>query len=1136
MAKHSLPLPFDEPEPARTPPLRDEAARRAAVDPRENIVLEASAGTGKTRVLVDRYVNLLIAGVEPRNILAITFTRKAAAEMRERIIERLRRSAPLSAADEARWRDLRERLNEIAISTIDAFCLALLREFPLEADLDPGFDIADETAVPRLIDESLDKTLRTCRAIARENADVALLFAQLGERRLRSGLGSLLDRRLVAEDALRRVLSSGPRDLTIESACRQGSARLAGAFESMPGGLEAFLTSGPVGHPAFDLLARDLVALVASTARGAADFPPSNLRSLIDRLRRHFFTKEGTPRKRMPTEYKAFHATKAAASEHWGRVSDAGPVIDDATRALKRDLNVILSRAVRTTFAVATRDYRATLDRHGVLDFAELLHRARLLLGNMEEFARSRFLLEARYHHVLVDEFQDTSRAQWDLVEQLVRAWGEGFGPAHGAIPPSIFIVGDRKQSIYGFRDADVALLDEAAGAIALLRPDSAPVKTITHSFRSAPAILAFINDLFAAVEKQPDRSDAFRYDERDTFPLDDAAGDEHGDFALGLVPAVNAAEGAEAVAAEIDRLLRTSVVRDRQTGVRRSAEPGDVAVLFRTRESHRAYERALERRRIPTYVYKGLGFFDADEVKDIVVVARYLADPQSDIRAAAFLRSRLVRLSDPALQQLAPAIARALVSADPPPALEQLDEEDRRVLGLARASVARWLALSDAVPPAELLDEVLESTAYMFESRGPRLEQARENTKKLRGLVRRIQNRGYLTLGRLADYLDRLSAGDESNAVVDALNAVNLMTVHAAKGLEFPIVFLVNLEQGAGGMGDPIRVSAHDEGEESVAVGDFHAEFDEDASDRDAEETKRLLYVAATRARDRLYLSAVVKDGAIRPGPGSLASVCPKDIRQLIAQALGVDGPITWVGQSGRTHHFAVCAPPAAAGDTTAVAAADATIAPLAAGPAVVEDYAAVADATPVRRLAVTTATASDSGTRRAREASDSDRILAGRLVHRLFQFCGVADGDVTSWRARAERLVTDDERTASEAIDAVIDDAVAMYAALRDRADVRATLESAPCFYEVPFSLWMTLDGPVVIRGVIDCLVVPDVGDIVVLDFKTGMPRESDQRQMAIYEEAARRAFPGREVRGLLAYSQTGEREQARGIRERD
>src|SRR5204862_1898275 len=160
--------PFDDDEIRLQADLPDASARSAAVDPSRNIILEASAGTGKTRVLVERYVNLLRAGVEPDHILAMTFTRKAAAEMRQRIIDRLKEASRLSEFDAARWRDLTARLRDLAISTIDAFCLSLLREFPLEADVDPGFDLADDTQVPRLVTESLDAAFRICRGLAKE--------------------------------------------------------------------------------------------------------------------------------------------------------------------------------------------------------------------------------------------------------------------------------------------------------------------------------------------------------------------------------------------------------------------------------------------------------------------------------------------------------------------------------------------------------------------------------------------------------------------------------------------------------------------------------------------------------------------------------------------------------------------------------------------------------------------------------------------------------------------------------------------------------------------------------------------------------------------------------------------------------
>ena len=193
----------------------------------------------------------------------------------------------------------------------------------------------------------------------------------------------------------------------------------------------------------------------------------------------------------------------------------------DAIRAFRRDLNVIMSRGVWRIFGVALSQYRRTLDSRALLDFSGVLERAVQLLKDMDEFAQSRYKLEARYRHVLVDEFQDTSRAQWDLVAQLVRSWGEGFGAAADALPPSIFIVGDRKQSIYGFRDADVAVLDEAAGFVDALRQEGDARRAISVSFRAAPELLAFVNDVFEAIDKAPERSDAFRYGDTDRFPIE---------------------------------------------------------------------------------------------------------------------------------------------------------------------------------------------------------------------------------------------------------------------------------------------------------------------------------------------------------------------------------------------------------------------------------------------------------------------------------------------------------------------------------------------------------------------------------------------------------------------------------------
>jgi len=880
----------------------DERARRIAVDPRRNVALEASAGTGKTRVLVDRYVGLLEAGVAPRNILAITFTRKAAAEMRQRVMATLRERHRLGGIPEARWRDIRDAFGDIAISTIDAFCLALLHEFPLEAGVDPGFDLADETETPRFTEASLDRALRIGRGLSLDDSDVALLFTELGEPRIRKGLAALLDRRLVAGDALNRFLRG--KDMSVEIACTRllqslkaaASAKASAGQGSVAEGLKA---SGP-DDPAFALLVRDIDLITAGRPT------PARLRGALDRLADLVLTQKGEPRKR-PIHTKAMFKSAAHYDRHKQIVLGLGPHIESAVDTFRRDINLVLARGVRRLFAIAQEEYRRTLDKHGVLDFPDLLERTLSLLAQMEEFSRSRYRLESRYEHVLVDEFQDTSRAQWQLVRELVRAWAAGEGMTHGPLPPSIFIVGDRKQSIYGFRDAEVTVLDAAARFIDALRPDLPARAAITRSYRSVHELQSFVNDVFAAIDKVPERADAFRYSEDDAFPKVEGMPSEA--EAIGIVTAASDAAQADAVGEEIARLLIDGVtVRDRHTGVRRPASPGDIGVLFRTRESHALFEAALGRRGVPYYVYKGLGFFDADEVKDVLALVAYLSDPGSPLKAAAFLRSRIVRLSDGALKILAPGLAEALLSEDLPATAEVLDRDDLERLVLARESVRTWVQLTDQLPPAELVDRVLAESAYAVEIAGPGVAQARENLKKVRGLIRRIQNRGYATLGRLTDYFAELVAGgDESNAIIDAADAVNLMTVHAAKGLEFPIVFVVNLGKGSGGNRDDIRVVAapfadEDEpgGEPSVSVSDHLNESDRDLEAREHEETKRLLYVALTRARDRVYLGATLTGGRLVMAKGSLGKILPASLAASIAAT--PDAAVTlWQGGSSR-------------------------------------------------------------------------------------------------------------------------------------------------------------------------------------------------------------------------------------------
>jgi ATP-dependent helicase/nuclease subunit A len=416
-------------------------------------------------------------------------------------------------------------------------------------------------------------------------------------------------------------------------------------------------------------------------------------------------------------------------------------------------------------------------------------------------------------------------------------------------------------------------------------------------------------------------------------------------------------------------------------------------------------------------------------------------------------------------------------------------------------------------MPPAELFDVVLRESAYAFELAGVRVGQARENLKKLRALLRRMQNRGYLTLARLVAHLDRLAVGDESNAAIDAVDAVSLMTIHAAKGLEFPVVFVVNLSRGTGNRRLPMRVAAAPGGgDASVSIGDFLSEADEDTPAREREETKRLLYVALTRARDRLYLSSILKDGAVPKSSGSLAEVLPPSVLACLAAAgqSEAGGLVTWQSQSGGVHRLQVCqvASPASA------VVPPAPSAPAGAGD---DDFAAL-DLVPDRLRASAVAAAASDEDQGGDGPANSDAQL-GTLVHRLFQDLGVRpDAGHDFLVEAARRLVRPSD--GAEAPEPLLGEAATVYAELCVHPRVAAVYGAAEILHEVPFAL---SDNGRIVRGTIDCLARTGTDELTVLEFKTGRARPWHQEQLRIYRKAAETLFPANQILAEVVYSGT-------------
>lgn len=1095
----------DAPEPEVRPP--DQPARDFAVDPRNDVVLEASAGTGKTRVLVDRYVRLLASGVDPRNILAMTFTRKAATEMRDRVLSTLQRESEAGRLTPETWSTIRARLHDVQISTIDGFCFGLLREFPLEAGVDPTFEVADETEIARFSSEALDVSLEQARELAAVDERVRLLFVRVKAPVLRAAMASLIDRRQVALPAIRDFVGRHQEPASAPAAARRFIERLRA---ELPAAIcDALVEHGPGGAPEFHWMARDLRGLHTMTADD-----PVRVQHLRRRFERYFLTQKGTPRLRVAHKVECF-ASQDARRRHEQTVKGAAPGVLASLEALDRDLDRLLARGLLRMLEVTVEVYERLLAEHALLDFAGMLDRAVSLLAQQEEFARSRLKLQSRYHHLLVDEFQDTSRQQWRLVELLVNTWAEGEGVAD--TPTSIFVVGDRKQSIYRFRHAEVTLLDAAARRIGMLRPDRQVRHAISTSFRSVPELLAFVNALSASMSGDDDVEDRWQYRDSDRFPTPEVADGalRDGQPVLGLVAEPSIEASAAAVADEIVRLLESASVRDREAGTR-PIRPDDIAILFRARAGHQYFEEALERRGVRTYVYKGLGFFDAPEVQDLQALLRLLARPESDLRAAEFLRSRFVRLSDAALVALAPHLSRALIGEASPTAA--LNEVDGALLARARAGVGRWMDLSRRVPPGEVLDAVLRESAYVFELRGRRLDQARENLKKVRALVRRVENRGYVTIDRLASYFETLRAGDDSNAIVQAAGAVNLMTIHAAKGLEFPVVFVVNLHApGRGRLSGFSVIEQGPTGESEVTFGSTPATELEDR--RETEELRRLLYVAVTRARDRLYLAAEVdRHGRMKRGARSLAALLPTSLASTFSEAqAAASDTATWQSDYG-AFVCAVCRPadqPRQLVESPAVEADEVV-------PAVVEPLKPSGlvprPASTAWAPVATDREATHQEVERSERAVD-DR-LAGTLVHRMLQRQLGPPTAPAQLILDATNLLTVTERVDLVDVTPTLERAVHLLLSVWRDPDLAALLTRGTPHFEVPFSWFDPAQPGTCLRGAVDCLVRLPEGDVVVLEFKTGRPRPEHQQQLDLYVRAMTSVFADAAVRGRVCY----------------
>jgi ATP-dependent helicase/nuclease subunit A len=779
--------------------------QRLAIERRAgDLLLDAGAGSGKTSVLVERFVrSVLEDGIEVAGILTITFTEKAAAEMRERIRHRLRELD----ADEA------ARATEGAfISTIHGFCARLLRAHALAAGLDPAFVVLDAPDAERLADQAFEESLEELGRTVPQAID---LIAAYGPGGLRGAI-------LQVHDELRSRGEQRPRLPELPPAPDLETARdeLRGAGEAAVRELGAIDAPGAKVIEALSRLERCPEVI-------AADDPwPGDLWSVA-----------------LPGGNGAALTTDTCL--RYTEALTAFRIACEHRRAIRvRDLLDRLLSLFSERYAHAKREVSA-------LDFEDLELEARELLRSDAEL-RERYA--TRFERIMVDELQDTNRVQLDLIESIARG--------------NLFTVGDAQQSIYGFRHADVELFERRGAELAAVGARA----TLDTNFRSRPEILAVINGVFErSMSEQFRPLRAGRESASPQAPLVELlVADKGADWAMeGLGAPWRVAE-ARALAMRLERLLA-----DGATAAR------DIVLLTRATTDLRVYERALEERGIPTYVIGGRGYWAHPQVIDIVSYLETLANPRAEEALYTVLASPLVGVSADALVILA-AVARGrdvdpwAVLREPDGAFDGLAATERRRLTVFAEWFAAERRVAGRTAVESLIDRAIDQTGYdlavLAMPGGPR---RLANVRKLMRLAREHEAThgsdlyGFLELvARRA----RSGAGDtrESEAPVEgeALDAVRLMTIHRAKGLEFGVVCVADLGRGPRWRAELMRVGR--DGRFGLRLAEPGTGRRESALDyktlgeerqaAEALEERRLFYVAMTRARERLVLSGAAK------------------------------------------------------------------------------------------------------------------------------------------------------------------------------------------------------------------------------------------------------------------------------------
>ncbi len=736
----------------------------------------AGPGSGKTTVLVQYFRRLVEGGAHPQQILAITFTEKAAANMRQKLAEAFREDDSVRAALERAW-----------VSTVHGFCARLLRENAVFAGVDPDFYVADERESWRRQQESIAEA-------------VSELFREHPE----------------AVRALIRGLAS-----------HEFESLLVSAYDAIRGAgmtVQSVAAMGPPANTARAELAETLRELQADPLSGCNPAQRHHVRTICEDLERIANAAGPLEALQAIESYSGNAAQVKSGTAARQLVKGVRDLLDHLRYTF---LTALYQQERETLFEILRRFdrvYRERKSRLGALDFADLEEYAVRLL---EENAEIRADVQRQFEHVLMDEFQDTNGQQARLLELVRRT-------------DRFYAVGDVNQSIYGFRHAEPEVFREYRATV---EQRGRRLVDLQENFRSRPEILRAVETLVGHAEGIESRpliaGKVFEKARPVTVELIGVVGEDAG-------------AGLENEARWVAHRILELIAEDPLFRFR------GIAVLVRNTEVIPQFTAAFEEAGIPYVVNRGRGFFEAREVKDLYHLLRVIANPRDEVSLAAVLRSPLVQVSDEALFALrmhGGNLADALLALDA--AVADLSADDHQKLLHFRDCLHGWRIRRESVSFDRLLLAAIDDCGYQCGSW--------TNIEKFLAQAREAAER--MPLDDFVELIARLrddNIREPEAPPEDTTDAVNIMTVHSAKGLEFPVVFVAALHKGTKneasslafsrnfGLGARWRNPATGEDKSDLFAHAIH----EERKRRENEESHRLLYVAMTRAEQHLVLS----------------------------------------------------------------------------------------------------------------------------------------------------------------------------------------------------------------------------------------------------------------------------------------